>query len=317
MVTPTVIVTGGAGFIGSHLTEALLQKKYRVIVLDIKKPDGSYFFSNHLDEQSDYRIVDIRDKEKVEEVFTATNPSYVIHLAAQPIVTDAYDNPHETFDTNVMGSVNILEACRHTPSIKRIIVASSDKAYGKMKDVYTEDSPLQGDHPYDVSKTCEDLIAQTYFTTYKTPVIITRFGNVYGEGDMHFDRIIPGMCESLVRNSVLQIRSDGTYVRDYVYVRDVVDGYMFLLETKKPVEGEAFNFSSDDSYSVVDLITLVEKSLGKKIQFTIVNSARNEIPYQHLNDTKIRKLGWKSSFSINASIAGVYAWYEQYLKELK
>ncbi|MFH0749614.1 MAG: NAD-dependent epimerase/dehydratase family protein [Candidatus Gottesmanbacteria bacterium] len=309
MVKQTVVVTGGAGFIGGHLVELLLQKKYKVIVIDIQKRCKSYFFLNKLDKKVVYKRVDIRKQKQVERFFGSVHPAYVIHLAAQPIVQDAYDRPYDVFDTNIMGTVNILEACRRDKKIKRILVASSDKAYGKTKKTYTESSPLQGDHPYDVSKSCEDLIAYTYFKTYNLPVVITRFGNVYGEGDVHFDRLVPGICESLITKKPFQIRSDGTYVRDYIYVNDVAAGYMTLLATKRDIEGEAFNFSSDDTYSVLKLIKQAELSLHVKIPYEIKNTAKNEIPYQHLNDTKIRLLGWRGRMKFDKVFPKIFTWY--------
>lgn len=311
----TVLVTGGAGFIGGHLVELLLQKSYSVIVIDIQKPCKSYFFLNRLDKKIDYRIVDIRNREQIEVLFASIHPTYVVHLAAQPIVQEAYDHPYDVFDTNIMGTVNILEACRKDKKIKRILVASSDKAYGKTKKTYTENSPLQGDHPYDVSKSCEDLIAYTYFKTYNVPVVITRFGNVYGEGDVHFDRIVPGICESLITKKPLQIRSDGTYVRDYIYVKDVAMGYMTLLETKKDIDGEAFNFSSSDTYSVLKLIDQAAVALHTKIPYEIKNTAKNEIPYQHLDDKKIRLLGWKIGSKLSENLKVIYSWYLKYFNE--
>jgi CDP-glucose 4,6-dehydratase len=310
-----VFITGGAGFIGGHLVELLLKKKYQITVVDIQKPSKSYFFLNHLDKKVDYRIIDIRKKRQVKSLFLSLHPAYVIHLAAQPIVQDAYESPYDTFETNIMGTVNILESCRKDSNIRRILVASSDKAYGKTKEAYTELSPLQGDHPYDVSKSCEDLIAQTYFKTYNLPIIITRFGNVYGEGDMHFDRIVPGICKSLITDKPLQIRSDGTYIRDYIYVKDVAAGYLMLMESQKNIHGEAFNFSSTETYSVLDLIKAAERILGKKISYKIVNTSKNEIPYQHLDDTKIWNLGWNSGIPFSETLLTTYSWYKKYFLE--
>lgn len=305
-----ILVTGGAGFIGAHLVELLLKKKYKIFVIDIQKPSKNYFFLNKLDKKSTYRIVDITKRKHVDDLFLSIHPNYVIHLAAQPIVEAAYYHPREAFETNIMGTVNILEACRKNSYIERIVVASSDKAYGKTKTIYTEKSPLKGDHPYDVSKSCEDLIAQTYGKTYHMPIIITRFGNVYGEGDLHFGRIMPGICKSIVTGKPLEIRSDGTYVRDYIYVKDVAAGYIRLMETKKNILGEVFNFGSEETLSVVGVIKAMEKALNKKIDYKILNTAKNEIPYQSLNYTKISKLlGWKPKGSIKSTAKIIFKWY--------
>lgn len=315
MVKKTVLVTGGAGFIGSHLVELLLKKKYRVVVIDIQLPSKSYFFLNHLNKKVDYKIADIRNKKQVELIFTSIKPTYIIHLAAKPIVQEAFDHPYEVFETNIMGTINILEACRKYLNVKKILIASSDKAYGKTNKSYTELSPLQGDHPYDVSKSCEDLIAQTYFKTYGLPVVITRFGNVYGEGDLHLERIIPGICKSLITRKPLEIRSDGTYVRDYIYVKDVAAGYMTLLETKRNILGEAFNFGSKETLSVLDVIKKMEKALNKVIKYKILNIIQNEIPYQSLDYTKVKKyVGWKTKESIQTKAINILYWYSRILR---
>lgn len=313
MVKKTVLITGGAGFIGGHLVELLIKKNFRVIVIDIQKRSHTYFFLHSLDKKSTYRIVDITEKKHVDTFFTAIHPNYVIHLAAQPTVEFAYDHPLKAFETNIMGTVNILEACRKNKKIEGIIVASSDKAYGKTKNTCTEESPLKGDHPYEVSKSCGDLIAQTYFKTYNMPIIITRFGNVYGEGDIHFDRIIPGICKSVVTGKTFIIRSDGTYMRDYVHVKDVAEGYYFLMKHTHKIKGEAFNLSSNDSYSVINLVKQAERILGKKIPYRIENSAINEIPYQHLNATKINNLGWKPTHSLQTTLPFILRWYKTFL----
>lgn len=311
MVKKSVLVTGGAGFIGGHVVESLLKKNYKVIVADIQKPGKTYFFLRQLEKKVDYRCTDITSQKSVLSLISDVHPDYVFHLAALPTVGEAYDNPRKAFQVNIMGTVNILEACRRRTNVKGIIVASSDKAYGKTKKTYTEDSPLKGDHPYDVSKSCEDLIAQTYHKTYGLPIVVTRFGNVYGEGDIHFDRIVPGICKAVATGETLSVRSDGTYIRDYIYVRDVAEGYLFLLEHIQSLAGEAFNFSSSDTYSVLELIEIAEKSLGVTIPYKVLNTAKNEIPYQHLDDAKVRARGWKNQSTINSALKETYHWYKQ------
>lgn len=308
-----IIITGGAGFIGSNLVDELVKTSNNIIVVDRKIAPKSIFSQHALQKKVMFLQIDIRDKEKVFEVFRKYKPSHIIHLAAQTIVTTAFDNPLETFETNILGSINIFEACRVIGNVKRIVFASSDKAYGKTKKTYTEDSPLAGDHPYDVSKSSADLIAQTYFKTYNLPVIITRFGNVYGEGDLHFDRIIPGLCKAVIKKNTFEIRSDGQYIRDYVYVKDVAGGYIFLLTYKGNLNGEAYNFSSMDTFSVLELIKKIETTLEVKIPYKILNLAHNEIPYQHLDDTKIRKLGWQPRFRLEETLPQILTWYKKVL----
>jgi len=309
----TILVTGGAGFIGSNLVKELVRLGASVIVVDIKINSKSIFALEELDKKVKFEIADIRSKEKVFSIFKKYKPSLIVHLAAEPIVQEAYVDPRKAFETNIMGTVNVLEAARTSEFIKGIIVASSDKAYGKTKKAYTEDSPLRGDYPYDVSKSSMDLISQSYFKTYGLPIVITRFGNVYGEGDFHFGRIIPDICEAIIKKKVLRIRSDGTYVRDYLYIKEVVNGYIFLLKKLDKIKGEAFNFSSRDTLSVLDVVKKAEKILKVKIPYKILNTAKNEIPYQHLNDEKIRRLGWSSGYDLNNSLPLTFNWYKNLL----
>ncbi len=305
-----LLVTGGAGFIGSHLVEELISLGAKVSVIDIKIDPRSLFFAHNLKKKVNFTILDIRDEQKVKKYLNKLSPEYIFHLAAEPIVEKAYENPLNVFKTNIMGTVNLLEGVRNNKKIKGIIVASSDKAYGKTKSAYTEISPLKGDHPYDVSKSSTDLICQTYYKTYGLPVVITRFGNVYGEGDFNSSRIIPGICDAIAKKKTLKVRSDGTYVRDYLYVKDVVGGYIFLLKKFQKIKGEAFNFASKDTLSVIRLIKKAEDVLNTKIKYSIQNTARNEIPYQHLNDRKIRKLGWKNNYNLKNVLADVLEWYK-------
>ncbi len=308
-----VLVTGGSGFIGSHLVEDLISKGADVAVADISDDKNSYFFSQLLHEKSRFFKIDITDRQKITNFFVENKFDYIYHLAAEAIVERSYNDPYNAFETNVMGTVNILEAVRRSKGIKGVIVASSDKAYGKTKKKYTEESPLRGDHPYDVSKSCTDLISLAYYKTYNLPVVVTRFGNVYGEGDLHIDRIIPGICEAIIKKSTLKIRSDGTYVRDYLYVKDVVAGYILILKKINQTKGNAYNFSSEDTYSVFELIKKAEQILITKIPYKIMNTAKNEIPYQHLDDTKIRKLGWNPKFSLEKSLHNIIKWYKEVL----
>ncbi len=305
-----VLVIGGAGFIGSHIVEDLINLSAKVSVVDIKIEKNSYFKKTGLQKKINLELIDIRNRDKITNYLHKSNFEYIFHLAAEPIVENAYNSPLDAFDTNITGTVNILDAVRKMKKIKGILITSSDKAYGKTDKAYKEEDPLRGDHPYDVSKSCQDLISNSYHVTYGIPMIITRFGNVYGEGDMHFSRIIPGICESLIKNKQLKIRSNGKYIRDYVYVKDVSRGSIMLMEKIDKVNGQAFNLSSKDNLSVIDLIQKIDKVTDQKIKFKIINSAKNEIPYQHLNDSKIRKLGWKNEESVQSSFLKVFNWYK-------
>lgn len=306
-----ILISGATGFIGSHIAERLANTGFDVIATDIQINPRSYFIVEGVYKKVPFNFMDVRDKEAIREAIIKNSPDYILHLAAQTLVTTAYDNPYETLETNIMGTVNILEEARKTGNIKGIIVASSDKAYGKTTKSYIESQPLQGDHPYDVSKSSADLICSTYFKTYNLPIVVTRFGNVFGEGDANMDRLIPGICEAILHNKKFVIRSDGKYIRDYLYVDDVVSGYMTLLNNFDKIKGEAFNFSSEDKLSVLSLISKAENLYGKKIPYIITNKAKNEIPYQHLNDEKIRKLGWVNNSSFESKFINVLNWYRK------
>lgn len=303
-----ILVTGGSGFIGSHLVKGLLKYTDNIVVASERLDSNSYFVKSGLFKQTVFEPVDITLKREVDQLGEKYDFDFIFHLAAQTIVTVAHKNPQRTFESNIMGTVNILELAR-SHKVKGTIVASSDKAYGKSKDEYTETTPLKGDHPYDVSKTATDLIAQTYFKTYGLPLVITRMGNVYGPGDSHTNRIFPGICISLATNSVLSLRSDGSYVRDYIYVDDVVNALIILMKKFETIRGEAFNISSDKSFSVIQLITAIEKQTKLKINYKVENTAKNEIPFQHLNTNKIKKLGWKCESSFKESVLKTLDWY--------
>ncbi len=306
-----VIVTGGTGFIGSHLVDELVHRHNRVTVIDIQRPPRSLFLLRKLEKKTDLKLIDVRDKKKIFSLFRSRQPQFVFHLAAQAIVDDAYHNPFETLETNIMGTINILEAAKACRTLQSVLVTSSDKAYGKKQGKYRETDALRGDHPYEVSKSAADLISHSYFKTYGLPVIVTRFGNVYGEGDLNFSRIIPGIMMALVKNKTLLIRSDGTYVRDYLYVKDVVAGSLRLAERAHKTAGEAFNFGSRETLSVIGLIEKIQKILGKKIRYKILNRAKNEIPSQSLDFTKITKrISWKQAWSLEKSIPDIFEFYK-------
>jgi CDP-glucose 4,6-dehydratase len=262
--------------------------------------------------------IDVGEFDKVMDLVTKFEIEYIFHLAAQAIVTTAYSNPRRTLESNIMGTTNILESARLFPKVKAIVVASSDKAYGKLEAgryTYTEVDPLRGDHPYDVSKSATDLIANMYSKTYQVPVVTTRFGNIYGEGDNNFSRIIPGIMMSLLKNETLELRSDGKAVRDYLYVKDVVRGYLMLAEKIDETKGEVFNFGSNDTLSVVELIEEIEKSLKTKVPYKILNIAKNEIPYQSLSYEKIKRIGWKNEENMKTTAKRIYDWYFEIIKK--
>jgi CDP-glucose 4,6-dehydratase len=260
----------------------------------------------------------IEDYFLLERVLNEYEIDTVFHLAAQTIVDIANLNPLSTFEANIKGTWNLLEACRRNQQrVKRVVVASSDKAYGTQEKLpYTEDSPLQGAHPYDVSKTCADLIAHTFFNTYQLPVGITRCGNFYGGGDLNFNRIVPGTIRSVLHDQPLIIRSDGTPKRDYIYVKDAVHAYVTLAENIEclNLSGEAFNFSGGNLLSVLDITNKILELMGKKdYPVKILNQSKGEIKDQYLSIEKAKKiLNWSPIYSLEDGLRETIEWYRSF-----
>jgi CDP-glucose 4,6-dehydratase len=245
----------------------------------------------------------------------------VFHLGAQTIVGAAYREPLQTFESNIRGTYHILEACRqHLDLVERIVIASSDKAYGIADELpYTEDMPLKGCHPYDASKSCADLLAQTYFQTYDMPIVIVRCGNIYGGGDLNWSRIVPGTIRSLLNNQRPIIRSNGEYIRDYIYIKDVVDAYLNVAEsiTKKNISGEAFNFSTESRMTVIEIVNEIRSIMDKEeLEPQILNLNLKEIPEQLLSAEKAHKiLGWYPQYDLKKGISETVEWYRNYFRE--
>jgi len=312
-----VLVTGGTGFIGSHLVEELILLGAKPITTFLEVSPYSYFASKKLENKTVMILANVNNFEQMKRIILTQNIDFVFHLAAQALVNIAYLFPQQTIVDNVLGSTNILECLRMFPRVKGVVIASSDKAYGKLtKKKYQESDPLHGDHPYEVSKSAADLISQAYYKTYNLPVAIARLGNVYGPGDINFSRILPMIFESILLDKKLKIRSNGRYKRDYLHVKDVVRGYLLMAERIDSIKGEAFNFGSENNYTVFELIKIVESTLGKKVRYEILNNAINEIPYQSLQFSKAKKvLGWRNEEKMSKSFKNILTWYNIFFKK--
>ncbi len=313
-----VFVTGCTGLLGSWLTEALVTIEANVVGLIRDHVPRSRLFQERIIDRINVVWGEVEDYMLLERALNEYEIDTVFHLAAQTIVGIAVRNPLSTFKTNMKGTWNLLEACRRTSTLQQIVIASSDKAYGDHKTLpYEEGMPLQGSHPYDVSKSCADLIASVYFHTYRLPVCITRFGNFYGGGDLNFNRIVPQTIRSVIRNEPLVIRSDGTYLRDYVYIEDAVHVYMLLAErmAQDPsLHGEAFNFSCEAPITVLELVEKILSLMGRPdLEPRILNEAPHEIPRQYLSTQKAReRLGWKSLFTLEEGLQRTIKWYQEF-----
>ena len=304
------LVTGASGLLGGWLVRRLLAEGAEVVALVRDGVPGAML------EGQSVRIVrgDVEDGACLERVLNEHNVETVFHLAAQTIVGTANRNPASTFETNVAGTWRLLEACRRSPWVRSIVVASSDKAYGEQAVLpYTESTPLQGRHPYDVSKSCADLIAQSYAHTYGLPVAVTRCGNLFGGGDLNFNRLVPGSIASVLRGEPPVIRSNGRFVRDYFYVEDAADAYLRLAErlfTEPSLRGEAFNFGSYRPMSALVMVEAILGAMGSSLRPLILDEARHEIPDQHLDCTKAHSLlEWSGGVPLDEALRRTVAWY--------
>jgi CDP-glucose 4,6-dehydratase len=309
-----VLVTGCTGFLGWWLTADLVKKGADVVGLVRDVVPKAPFFNQGIEKQISVVRGSVEDYETVERAINEYEINTVFHLAAQAIVGVANRNPMSTFETNIKGTWVLLEACRRNPMVSRVVVASSDKAYGHHDNLpYQEDFPLQGRHPYDTSKSCADLIALTYHHTYRTPVCITRCGNLFGPGDMNYTRIVPGTMRSVIKGERPVIRSDGSPIRDYVFIQDIVDAYQILAEhmDDSSLHGLAFNFGTGEPVSVLELTKKILTVAGREdLKPEVLNNAKGEIQHQYLSSERANTLlGWHPGASLEQRLAEAYAWY--------
>jgi CDP-glucose 4,6-dehydratase len=312
------LVTGATGLLGGWLVRRLLDAEADVVCLVRDWVPQSELVRTRLMDRVKVVFGDVRSQSLLERTLGEYEIDTVIHLAAQTIVGIANRNPVSTFKSNIGGTWALLEACRRSPRVKQIVVASSDKAYGEHKQLpYNEDAPLMGRHPYDVSKSCADLIAQSYAATYKLPVAITRCGNFYGGGDLNWNRLVPGTVRSVLRGQRPVIRSDGKFVRDYFYAEDGAAANMLLAEhlaTDNSLTGQAFNFSNESRMTVLELVDRILKLMKSALEPDLRNEAVNEIREQYLSAAKAREvLGWKPLFTLDEGLRRTIDWYREFL----
>jgi CDP-glucose 4,6-dehydratase len=316
-----VFVTGCTGLVGAWTVRTLLERGAHVVGLIRDQVAGSELVRNGLIERIDVVRGCVEDYPLVERALAEYEIQTVLHLAAQTIVGIANRSPLSTFETNIKGTWCVLEAARRCGTAPHVLVASSDKAYGDQDTLpYTEEAPLQGRHPYDASKSCTDILAVTYHNTYGLPVCVTRCGNFYGGGDLNWNRIVPGTIRSVLRNERPVIRSDGTYIRDYFYVKDGALAYLHLAEcmARQPeVIGHAFNFSTEIQVNVLEMVRRILKVMSSNLTPDVRGEAQHEIKHQYLSATKARRmLAWNPRYSLDESLVETIAWYRDYFARL-
>lgn len=314
-----VLVTGATGMVGSWLVKDLLASGAYVVALVLDAdPQSELVRSGDLERCA---VVNgaLEDAPTLERAVTLHETDTVFHLGAQTIVGVAHRAPLGTWEANVRGTYNLLEVCRrHADLVQRVVVASSDKAYGESDALpYTEATPLAARHPYEVSKAAADLISQSYHHTYGLPLAIARCGNVYGGGDLNWSRIVPGTVRALLRDERPVLRSDGTFIRDYLYVRDAAAAYVALagMLGRDGVAGAAFNFSDESPLTVLELVGMIAERMSKRdVEPVILDRAVGEIRDQSLSAAKARAvLGWKPRYDLAAGLDETIAWYADYL----
>ena len=312
------LVTGASGLVGGWLVERLRCAGADVVCLMRDwVPQCHLVRSGNLDRVKIVRG-DVCDQSLVERTLGEYEVDTVLHLAAQTIVGIANRNPVSTFESNIQGTWVLLESCRRSPRVRQIVLASSDKAYGTQSRLpYDEDTPLQGTHPYDVSKSCADLLGQDYAHTYGLPVAVTRCGNFYGGGDINWSRIVPGTIRSILRGERPVIRSDGSFVRDYFYVEDGAAAYMLLAERlagDARLAGQCFNFSNELQVTVLGLVETIARRMHSSLAPEVLGEGSNEIRHQYLSAAKARtQLGWKPLFTLDTGLDKTIQWYREFL----
>lgn len=318
----TAFVTGATGFVGAHVVRQLVVKGAKVVCLQRDNIRLNSLDIFNLRNKITVINGSVEDFVLMERILNEYEIDAVFHLAAQALVGAANRSPLSTFETNIRGTYLLLEACRQSETVKRIVVASSDKAYGSHDKLpYQEDFPLQGRFPYDVSKTCTDLISQSFAHSYGLPVSVTRSANIYGEGDLNLSRIIPGTIISILKGERPIIRSDGSPIREFIHVDDIAYGYLLLAEKIEDAKGEAFNFGTNEPIQMLQLVNKILKLMGKAEelppQIMLKTKIEREIDAQYLSADKVtQRFGWESEVSLDDGLTRTIDWYRKHLPEI-
>ncbi len=312
-----VLVTGATGMVGSAVCRRLVDAGAHVVALVLDADPSSDLIRSGTMGRTAVVHGALEDLAAVERAIVGHEVTTLVHLGAQTIVSAARRAPLATFEANIRGTYDVLEVARRHPDlVRRVVVASSDKAYGASDSLpYVESHPLAGRQPYEVSKSCADLIAQSYATTYGLPVAVARCGNIYGPGDLNWSRIVPGTVRSLLRGERPVIRSDGTLVRDYLHVDDVVDAYLALAASldDPPPGGVAYNFSDESPRTVLEVYAAVCQAAGTAdVEPEVLGLASDEIPSQHLDASAAReRLGWRPRVELGDGLRRTVDWYRE------
>ncbi len=318
----TAFVTGATGFVGAQVTRQLLANGAKVVCLQRDAVALNSFDIFQLRGKVTVINGSVEDLSLMERILNEYEIDAVFHLAAQDLVGAANRSPLSTFETNIRGTYLLLEACRQSETVKRIVVASSDKAYGSHRTLpYRENFPLKGRFPYDVSKTCTDLISQSFAHSYNLPVTITRSSNIYGEGDLNLSRIIPGTIISILKNERPIIRSDGTPIREFIFVDDIARGYLLLAENIAEAQGEAFNFGTNEPVQMLDLVNQIVNLMGKANelppQIMLKTKIEREIDAQYLSADKVfQKFGWAAEVNLDEGLQRTINWYQKHFEQI-
>ena len=319
----SVFITGAAGFVGSNLTKALIEKGAKAVCLQRDENQPNSLDVLGLRDRVTVIRGELEDLELHRRILNEYEVEAVFHLAAQAIVGAANRSPVSTFESNIRGTYMLLEACRLTGTVTSVVVASSDKAYGSNPTLpYREDLPLQGVFPYDVSKSCTDLLARSFAVTFDMPVVVTRSANIYGPADLNLSRIIPGTIISVLRGEDPVVRSDGTPIREFVHTDDVCSAYLLLAEKIDEVRGEAFNIGTNESVQILELtnkiIDLAGASGRLKPNVLLRSKIRHEIDAQFLSAAKVKdRTGWSATVSLDDGLLRTIEWYNQNIEKLR